>query len=553
MLFGRKKEESSEGLAAPLHLEANAYGDRIKKLFRIVGNYVYGVDNLQVSMKEIQIASDRIADSTELQKTLAHKVIADAKEMMEISARTQDDIQKVHDFSLGVHGSAMEHKETLNSSASSVMALTQDTARMHGVVENLGTKTKDIAGMVRALQDVSRQTNLLALNASIEAARAGEMGKGFSVVASEVKKLSEESQRTVQQVMEWIKDMQSVVDDIRGEMSLLKDNIEENSQCILGVSTDITRMTDALSASMALIGTVRESSGHLHDNSSRVYSSVTGIAATIEETAAETQAVNVAIREELQTCSDLNGIGAELEEITTGFLLLDKQQHQRQLQGAQPKELTIATSAYPPFITVEKDGAIRGIDMDLLREVYESEGIKLNVYLTSFDQSLNLLSQGLVDIVPTLSMNAERAKHMRFSDNYREPSEYVIVANADDPLNVRALSDLHGLKVGVLKGYSYFKALMDDGRILKDQSETESAMVRKLEKNFISCFVMNRHAAEHLMKGMVENRRFKVLDWRHSEESGSDTRMAFALNEELIPMIEHFNRHLRNRKGRMEI
>ncbi|MGO4276703.1 methyl-accepting chemotaxis protein, partial [Paenibacillus sp. TAF58] len=73
----------------------------------------------------------------------------------------------------------------------------------------LKDRSIEIGGIVNMITEIASQTHLLALNASIEAARAGELGRGFSVVAAEVKKLAEESERSAQQIQELIRSIQT--------------------------------------------------------------------------------------------------------------------------------------------------------------------------------------------------------------------------------------------------------------------------------------------------------------------------------------------------------
>ena len=124
--------------------------------------------------------------------------------------------------------------------------LSKDIRSTAEVIYTLGDKSEKIGEVVDIIRSIADQTNLLALNAAIEAARAGEAGRGFAVVADEVRKLAEGSAASADQIAAMINEIQKSTQDAVGAMQKGSEGVSEGSEVISRVGSGLTQIIDAV-------------------------------------------------------------------------------------------------------------------------------------------------------------------------------------------------------------------------------------------------------------------------------------------------------------------
>lgn len=264
-------------------------------LRKIVLQIVNNVTNISNSLRDLSSAAKQV-ESGSLEQSEASAAIASSIEQITSSVNALHERAEIaHDISKQSDKLANDGYQVIHNTINKMQQMTHIVEEAALTIQTLDQKGEEITTIVNVIRDVAEQTNLLALNAAIEAARAGEQGRGFAVVADEVRKLAERTANATGEISNMIsgiqhsagsalESMQSVVAQVSDSTSVAHEagesiqQIREGSIKVLQVITDI---------SLAL----REQTQAVQDISIRVEQ----VAAMTEENHATVQQVNHAV------------------------------------------------------------------------------------------------------------------------------------------------------------------------------------------------------------------------------------------------------------------
>ena len=211
---------------------------------------------------------------------------------------------------------AKKGEEAINEAIKHLGAVTQTVSYATDSIQKLGKRSEEIGGIITVISDIAEQTNLLALNAAIEAARAGEQGKGFAVVASEVRKLAEQSKQASGQIT-------GLINDIQAETSVTVRTMESN---LLAVNEQVMIINKGGEALEEIVDKVIEteigvehmknSFSNVYENSQNVQHAIQEISSIIEESAAATEEVAATSEEQYATVAEITASADELANIS---------------------------------------------------------------------------------------------------------------------------------------------------------------------------------------------------------------------------------------------
>lgn len=267
-----------------------------------------GTELISTSIQNVSDAADKQKEMSGSSAAFAKDVLIEAKEIAsqagKATALSASTSEKIEEGSVYV-----ENTVTQMNLIHSTVEETADSLTL------LASRTKEIVNILKLVQDISDQTNLLALNAAIEAARAGEAGKGFAVVADEVKKLSEQTKQSVYDISRIAVEIETDTTKTVSSIQQVKDRVDAG----ISISHDTKATFEEI---LSIIGQVQNQVNQISTVSDSIHSKIESVSeqslqmAKVSETTAD-NAVSVASasEEQLASMSEVNAAATSLARL----------------------------------------------------------------------------------------------------------------------------------------------------------------------------------------------------------------------------------------------
>jgi methyl-accepting chemotaxis protein len=308
------------------------------------------------SVHQMANAIDGVAKGAQEQAQAAQKASVVTAQINQAIQQVAQNAQSVTGEAARASSAAEQGVQKVRSTLDGMQAIRQKVGLSAQKVQEMGKRSEQITVIVEAIEDIASQTNLLALNAAIEAARAGEHGKGFAVVADEVRKLAERASASTREIGELIKGIQQTVAEAvsameegshevekgvtqAGEAGAALQSILQSSQAVSQqaeqaaaaaeqMSASAAELVAAVDAVMAVVEENTAATEQMAAGATEVTSAIENIAsvseensAAVEEVSASAEEMSAQVEEVAASARSLEEMAQNLKEIVRQFKL----------------------------------------------------------------------------------------------------------------------------------------------------------------------------------------------------------------------------------------
>ena len=271
------------------------------------GDLSRGLDKMQKSLREAFVAiggsqnqvsssSESLAASSQEMSASLEEVAASANEFSGNAQALSSSAQEMGELGNKTAQQAQEGNTAVESAVSQMHEISEIVNSLKDVVTALGSRAQDISKIVDTIKGIADQTNLLALNAAIESARAGEHGRGFSVVAEEVRKLAEQSADSASEITDLVGDIDKQIQGVMHRMDEGVVKVEQGTDVVLNTGKVLNSITANL-----------ENIAH----------QIEQVSAAAQEIGAGSQEVSAAVEEQTATMGEISGAATELQSLVS--------------------------------------------------------------------------------------------------------------------------------------------------------------------------------------------------------------------------------------------
>jgi methyl-accepting chemotaxis protein len=291
---------------------SNGFNEAIEKIRKMVKSVYESVSATASASTEISSSAEQMAAGVQEQSSQSSEIASAVEQMTKTIIDTTRNSGIAADNSNQAKIIAGEGEAVIKETVNSINRIADVVKNAAKTVKELGENSAQIGSIVKVIDEIADQTNLLALNAAIEAARAGEHGRGFAVVADEVRKLAENTTKATKEISEMIKKIQNDTTEAVYSMELGTVEVENGLANADKSIKALQKITESVTNVSDLINQVAAASEEQSSAAEQISKNIEGINTVSKESA-------VVAHQIAQAAEDLNNLTIDLQNLISQF------------------------------------------------------------------------------------------------------------------------------------------------------------------------------------------------------------------------------------------
>lgn len=290
----------------------NAMKNMVTKLQSIIGEVKTAAFNIASASHQLNANSELMSKGAGEQAGRAGQVATASEEMSQTVLDIAKNTSSIESSAIDTTQLAKNGETVVNRSVDKVKSIEKTIDQSALLIKSLGERSNQIGDIVNVINDIADQTNLLALNAAIEAARAGEQGRGFAVVADEVRKLAERTGNSTAEIGDMVK---SIQDEVR-QVVVSMENITKEVKAGVDLSTEagdvLRNIVESVDKLHLMVQQIASATEEMASTSEEINKDIEMISSLSKETSGSSEQI-------AKASGELSQLSVNLENVVKGF------------------------------------------------------------------------------------------------------------------------------------------------------------------------------------------------------------------------------------------